>query len=100
MASYLCNRCKKEFQFEQVAYGADQRVYCLECLKAAKAEEKKPKQPQTKGKMRVRCNHCNYAFQIKVPSDIKPTCPYCGRSDLRRDNLTAEALLEEADREN
>ena len=97
---YKCSYCNKEFDFRDVKYGEDgKRLFCEKCLGFHKKEleEKKKGFRAESGefeKVQVICIDCRYKFSI---SRKKPSlrCPYCNRSNIMKDDTTADELISE-----
>ena len=95
---YFCTQCRGKFPFSQIRYGNDGKVLCSLCSGKA-AKEKKQEiiiESEAQESVKLICTHCRYKFAWKNGSRIALSCPYCGRTNLIRDDLTAEKLVEEA----
>ena len=98
--AYICNVCNKKFPFENIRYSIDgKRILCIDCYnKVAEKQEKKKetysavKEPES---VKLVCLDCKYHFSIKKGSKVKLRCPYCSNSNLAKDDMTAERLIEE-----
>lgn len=97
---YRCELCKDEFPFESIRYSSDgKKVVCMDCFsKSLKEQKKKVDEKQIKEiprSVKLICSDCSYRFYFRVGSKVKLICPYCGKSNIRKDDLTAEKLIEE-----
>jgi len=108
---YLCSICKLRFPFEKIKYMADGKsIICIDCSDKLNKVQKKaePKQVkihelQDKGiqdRIKVSCMDCNYKFSLRKGSRINWMCPYCGKTRIRKDQLTSDMILNEVSRTN
>src|SRR3989344_4855187 len=101
MAQYKCSQCGKEYSFEKIRYGRDgKRIVCVNCYKSSMEYDKnKMKEVQFIKEDRPRsnfikliCIDCRYKFNLRRGSRIRPTCPYCGKSRLMKDEANVDQL--------
>lgn len=112
--SYRCTLCTLNFPFDKMKYSQDgKRLICMDCYnrilkKGQKDEEERQKKEsiasaQSSGEgVGVMCVNCNYKFRYRLNPhnpQVKPKCPYCGKTSLRKyEELTAEKLLNESEK--
>lgn len=112
--SYQCAICTLNFPFDKMKYSQDgKRLICMECYnKILKKDQKDEDAKQRKESIastqsagegiKVMCVNCNYKFTYRpnrYNPQLKPKCPYCGKSNIRKyEELTAEKLLNESER--
>ncbi|MBU0628662.1 MAG: hypothetical protein KKC75_05700 [Nanoarchaeota archaeon] len=99
--AYICNVCNKRFPFENIRYSIDgKRILCIVCHNKVMEKQEKKKQAYSAAKepldsIKLVCLDCKYHFSIRKGSKVKLRCPYCSNSNLSKDDLTAEKLIEE-----
>ena len=108
---YRCAHCTGQFPFGSIRYTNDgKRLVCLDCYaRIMKSSEQLKKEPKTeKAKtapltnsvtddgIKLICVDCRYKYTLKNPSSHRAICPYCGRSNLIKDGITTDRLIEEA----
>jgi hypothetical protein len=105
--SYTCSLCKFSFPFENIMYTQDgKRLICRDCYKLSHpkdgnkttSNQNKPNQAASDG-IKVICKTCRYKFVLKVVEGKKPMCPYCGKSNLMRDEGTAQTIIDEVSKD-
>lgn len=108
---YQCALCTLKFPFDKIKYSKDgNKIICLDCYnKMMKKEQKDEARQKNKSKLaesqpagegiKVMCANCSYKFTYRPKPQLKPKCPYCGKSNIRKyEELTADNLLNEAER--
>ena len=105
LSHYVCSLCRLELSFNEVRYSPDgKRLVCNSCYSKMQ-KNKQEHEASTRfgsvmgkvpnaGAIDVMCTSCNYRFLYR--KDLKPICPYCGNSSLRKyEELTAEKIIDE-----
>lgn len=110
---YLCTICKGKFGSENIRYSTDGKsLICADCFESLAEAEMQPQQEKAATKkmksnadfnnepdfVKVICVDCRYKFKLKKKSKAAIKCPYCGKSNLMKDETTAQRLVEEAGR--
>ena len=94
---YMCSRCKKEFNFDNIKYDQNNKLICVNCLDKQEKFEKKEKlnlEIAEKGKViNFICVSCRFKFSVKKGSPKVIKCPYCGKTRL----MTVKKYKEEDD---
>jgi len=99
---YACSLCKKEFKFEDVRYGNNGKIVCIDCYKQSSQDSKKTEivleqeKKKTKNEdIKIICKDCRYKFILKKKIRGAIRCPYCSGNNLMKDDITARTLIEE-----
>ena len=82
---YMCSRCRKEFNFNNIKYNEDGALVCLDCLKIKKPEGKKNLRKEHGSEAEtvdLICVSCRYKFSVKKGSAKSVKCPYCAKTNL------------------
>ena len=111
---YRCAHCTGQFPFGDIRYTNDgKRIVCLDCyariMKSSEQLKKEKDYPKTeKAKIapltnmapddgiKLICVDCRYKYTLKNPSSHRAICPYCGKNNLIKDEITTDSLIEEA----
>ncbi len=103
-ALYPCKRCNYSVPFKDVHYGNNGRdILCPSCFTLTVKRQlvkEKPAHPEITNsgkilKQKYVCVKCRYHF-VYGKSEATLRCPFCGHTELLKDDFTAEKLLDEA----
>ena len=98
---YHCTECKGSFPFENIKYGFENNLVCVDCF--SKSNKRSGNLGSGFGAykndsniIKFICIDCRYHFSLKKDSKISRICPYCGKNKLMVDEATANKLIDEA----
>src|SRR3989338_3819295 len=105
---YMCSICRGKFKFGEIKYSPDGKsIVCLDChSQLAKKDSEKEKSgaksssssPNAHNLIKIICGNCRYKFNWRKSSKLSLKCPYCGKSNLMKRDVTDEKILEEVSR--